>query len=226
MVESWIQVVVDSLYNLWIGAMGVVGSIIGALVVFIIGLIVASGISAIVERAVKIIKLDDLLKKLGIEEHFGRAGIKINSARFCGKVVYWFFVLVFLLAVADVLSFSTLSSFLEQVLLYVPNVIVSILIMLAAFVVAHFLRNLVIASVKSARLHSATLLGSITWWAVVIFGFLASLSRLGIAISIINALITGFIAMLALAGGIAFGLGGKDVAADILERAEKNFREK
>ncbi|OGG42041.1 hypothetical protein A3A21_03365 [Candidatus Jorgensenbacteria bacterium RIFCSPLOWO2_01_FULL_45_25b] len=226
MVESWIQVVVDSLYNLWIGAMGVVGSIIGALVVFIIGLIVASGISAIVERAVKIIKLDDLLKKLGIEEHFGRAGIKINSARFCGKVVYWFFVLVFLLAVADVLSFSTLSSFLEQVLLYVPNVIVSILIMLAAFVVAHFLRNLVIASVKSARLHSPTLLGSITWWAVVIFGFLASLSQLGIAISIINALITGFIAMLALAGGIAFGLGGKDVAADILERAEKNFREK
>ena len=140
--------------------------------------------------------------------------------------MYWFFVLVFLLAVADVLSFSTLSSFLEQVLLYVPNVIVSILIMLAAFVVAHFLRNLVIASVKSARLHSPTLLGSITWWAVVIFGFLASLSQLGIAISIINALITGFIAMLALAGGIAFGLGGKDVAADILERAEKNFREK
>ncbi len=225
MIQDWVQVVVDSLQSLWVGAVAVLGSVIGALIVLVIGLIVASGIAAIVERIVKIVKIDDVLKKLGVEEHFGRAGIRINSGKFFGKLVYWFFVIVFLLAVADILRFDTLSSFLEQVLLYVPNVVVAILIMLAAIVVAHFLKQIVSASVKGARLHSPNFLGSLTWWAVVIFGFLASLSQLGVAVSIINALVTGFIGMLALAGGIAFGLGGKESAAKVLKKLESHVSE-
>lgn len=225
MIQDWVQVVVDSLRGLWVGAVGVLGSIIGALIVLVIGLIVASGIAAIVERIVKLVKLDDVLKKLGVEEHFGRAGVRINSGKFFGKIVYWFFVIVFLLAVADILRFDTLSSFLQQVLLYVPNVVVAVLIMLAAIVVAHFLKQLVSASVKSARLHSPSFLGTLTWWAVVIFGFLASLSQLGVAVSIINALVTGFIGMLALAGGIAFGLGGKESAAKLLKKLESHVSE-
>ncbi|MAF79633.1 hypothetical protein CL629_00985 [bacterium] len=225
MIQDWVQVVVDSLQDLWIGAVGVLGSIIGALVVLIIGLIVASGIAAIVERVIKVIRLDDVLKKLGVEEHFGRAGLRLNSSKFFGKLVYWFFVVVFLLAVADILNFETLSSFLEQVLLYIPNVVVAVVILLAAIVVAHFLKGLVSASVKSARLHSPTFLGSLTWWAVVIFGFLAALSQLGVAVSIINALVTGFIGMLALAGGIAFGLGGKDAASGVLKKLERHVRD-
>ncbi|MEK7479460.1 MAG: hypothetical protein AAB634_02940 [Patescibacteria group bacterium] len=225
MIQDWVQVVVDSLGRLWISSIDVLGSVIGALIVLIIGLIVASGIAAIVERAVKLVKLDDVLKKLGVEEHFGRAGLRINSGKFFGKLVYWFFVIVFLLAVADILRFDTLSSFLEQVLLYVPNVIVAVLIMLSAIVVAHFLKNLVSASVRSARLHSPSFLGTLTWWAVVLFGFLAALSQLGVAVSIINALVTGFIGMLALAGGIAFGLGGKESAAKLLKKFESHVSE-
>lgn len=225
MIQDWVQIVVDSLQGLWVGAVGVLGNVIGALIVLIIGLIVASGIAAIIERIVKLLKLDDVLKKLGVEEHFGRAGVRINSGKFFGKLVYWFFVVVFLLAVADILHFDTLSSFLEQVLLYVPNVVVAVLIMLAAIVVAHFLKQLVAASVKSARLHSPNFLGSLTWWAVVIFGFLAALSQLGVAVSIINALVTGFIGMVALAGGIAFGLGGKESASKVLKKLESHVSE-
>ena len=81
-----------------------------------------------------------------------------------------------------------------------------------------FLKNLIQASVKSARLHHAGFLGSLAWWSVMVFGLLAALTQLGIAVSIINSLVTGFVAMLALAGGIAFGLGGKDLAADLLSK--------
>lgn len=225
MIQDWVQLVVNSLQGLWAGAISALGSIVGALVVLIIGLIVASGIAAIVERLVKIIRLDEVLKKLGVEEHFGRAGLRLDTAKFFGKLVYWFFVIVFLLAVADILSFNTLSGFLQQVLLYVPNVVVAVLILLAAIVVAHFLKGLVIASVKSARLHSPALLGTITWWAVVLFGFLAALSQLGVAVSIINALVTGFIAMIAIAGGIAFGLGGKEAAAGLLKKLGSHVRD-
>jgi hypothetical protein len=104
------------------------------------------------------------------------------------------------------------------VLNYLPNVIAAVLIMLATFVVAHFLRKLVTASVMSAKLHSGPFLGTVTWWAIVVFGFLTALTQLNIATAIIQTIITGFIAMLALAGGLAFGLGGKDYANHLLNR--------
>jgi hypothetical protein len=130
--------------------------------------------------------------------------------------VYWFFVVVFLLAASDILGFYSLSAFLKDTLMYVPNIIVAILILLAALVVANFLRRLIRASVKGANLHAAKFLGTVTWWAVVIFGLLTALTQLGIAVSIINSIITGFVAMLAIAGGLAFGLGGKEYAAHMI----------
>lgn len=206
----------QSLQNLWFGFVGVIGNIIGALVVLIIGLIVAAGLGTLVERIIVFIRLDKALTSLGLHEYFNRAGISLNSGRFFGKLVYWFFVVVFLLAASDILGFYSLSAFLKDTLMYVPNIIIAILILLAALVVANFLRKLIRVSVKGANLHAAKFLGTVTWWAVVIFGILTALTQLGIAVSIINSLITGFVAMLAIAGGLAFGLGGKDYAAHLI----------
>lgn len=217
-IQDWTAVIVSSLQNLWIGAIAALGNIIGALVVLLVGLIIATALGALIERLINTIRLDKALKSLGLLEYFQRGGLTINSGKFFGKLVYWFFVVVFLLAATDILRFYSLSNFLRDVLLYVPNVIVAALIMLAAVVVANFLRKLVGASVKSAKLHSSHFLASLTWWAVVVFGFLAALSQLGVAVAIIQALVTGFIAMIALAGGIAFGLGGKDYAASLVSK--------
>ncbi|MDO8557503.1 MAG: hypothetical protein Q7R98_03515 [Candidatus Jorgensenbacteria bacterium] len=221
-VQNWAALVAGSLQNLWTGTIGVLAGILGALIVLIIGLIVASGIGALVERFVKLIKLDRVLVGLGLKEHFERAGIAINTGKFFGRLVYWFLVIVFLLAATDILGFYSLSNFLRETLLYIPNVIVSVLIMLAAVVIANFLRKLVRVSVRGARLHAANFLGSLTWWAVVIFGFLTALSQLGIAVAIINSIVTGFVAMIALAGGIAFGLGGKDYAASLISKLKQH----
>jgi hypothetical protein len=88
--------------------------------------------------------------------------------------------------------------------------------MLAAVVLGNFLKRIVTASVMSAKLHAANFLGTLTWWSVVVFGFLTALVQLNIAATVINTLITGFIAMLALAGGLAFGLGGREYASYLL----------
>lgn len=221
-IQDWASVVVGSLQNLWIGFIGTIASIIGALVILIIGLIVAAGVGALVEKIINFIKLDKLLVNLGLQEYFERANMQVNSGKFFRKLTYWFLVVVFLLAATDVLGFYSLSGFLKDVLLYVPNVIVAVLIMLATFVIGHFLRSTVRATVKSAHLHGAGFLASLTWWAVVIFGLLAALSQLGIAVAVVNALITGLIAMLALAFGLAFGLGGKDYAAYLISKLREH----
>ncbi len=221
-VENWASVVVSSLQDLLNGIAGSIANILGALIVFVIGLIVASGLGKLVEKIIELVRLDKLLASLGLNEHLERAGLKLNSGKFFGKLTYWFFVIVFLLAASDILHFTALSQFLQAVLLYIPNVLVAVLIMLAAIVVGNFLKNLVHASVKSSKLKGARFLGSLTWWAIIVFGFLAAVSQLGVARDIINIVVTGFVAMLALAGGIAFGLGGKDYASYLMSRLREH----
>jgi len=224
-VQSWLTVIVDSLQNLWVGFVGVLGNIVGALVILLIGLIVASGLGAFVRKVVDLVKLDLLLKNLGVEKFFERANIKIDSGKFFGKIVYWFIVIVFLLATSDVLGFTSFSGFLRDVLLYIPNVIVAVLIILASVVLANFLKDLVESSMKSAKLGGRKFLAPLTWWAISIFGFLAAVSQLGVAQDIINTLVAGVIAMLALAGGLAFGLGGKEYASRLWSRLERHHDE-
>jgi hypothetical protein len=217
-IQSWINTLTISLQNFWDKVLGFVPELIGAIIVLIIGLIVATGLEKLVERLMYHLKLDTLLKQFGVEAFMARANMRLNTGYFLGQVVYWFFVIVFLLAASDILGFTALSGFLNDVLNYIPNVIIAALILLATLVAANFVRGLIKASVLGARLHSARALGTIAWWGLVIFGFLTALVQLGVAVQIINTLITGLVAMLALAGGLAFGLGGKDQAGQWLAK--------
>ncbi len=226
-VRNWAEVLAGSLQDVWLQLIGFVPELIGALVVFIVGLIVAAGLGTLVEQIVAILKLDQLLAKLGIEEYFERAGLRLNAGRFFGQVVYWFIVIAALLAASDILHFATLSSFLkDDVLPFVPRVIVAVVILLVSVVVANFLRKVVKSSVLSARLHAADFLGALTWWAVIILGFSQALLQLGLKENIIDTIIAGIIAMFALAGGIAFGLGGKEYASNLLGRFQKQVEGK
>ncbi|BCX15934.1 MAG: hypothetical protein KatS3mg098_163 [Candidatus Parcubacteria bacterium] len=218
---NWADALALPLQSTWQTVIGFLPSLIGALVVLIVGLLVASLLRALFEKIINLLKVDVLLKRLGVDAFLERAGYQLSSGRFVGGLVYWFFVVVVVLAVSDILGLWGLSTFLNDVLNYFPNVIAAVLIMLAALVIANFLRGLVRGSVMGAKLHASRFLGTLTWWAVVIFGFLAALIQLGVAGALIQTIITGFIAMLALAGGIAFGLGGKDYAAHLIQK----FRE-
>lgn len=209
---------VASLQNLWLLVVNFLPALLGAIIIIILGVIVGAVLERIVERVIYYLKLDSLLRKLGLESYLQRAGIKLNAGYFLGRSVYWFIIVAFLLAASDILGFIALSAFLRDILNYIPHVVVAILIVLASLVAANFLRGLVRASVLGAKLHAAKMLGTLTWWIVVVFGLLTALLQLGIAVSIINTVITGLIAMLALAGGLAFGLGGKEYASHLVGR--------
>lgn len=217
-VTNWADVVAGSLQGLWVGVVSFLPTLIAAILVFIIGLVVAAGLGALVEKIFEAIRLDSLLNKLGLSPYFERAGLRLRGSRFLGQLVNWFLIVAFLLAASDILGLTALSLFLRDVLFYIPNIVAAVLIMLAAVVVANFSRRIVTASVMSAKLHAAHFLGALTWWAIVVFGLLTAFVQLNIAPSIIQSLVTGFIAMLALAGGLAFGLGGKEYAGYLVNR--------
>lgn len=217
-IQNWSDLIVGSLQNLWIGFAGFIPNLLGALIVLIVGIVVAAGLGALIEKIFASLKLDSFLARIGLAPHFERAGLALKGSRFLGRLVYWFLVIAFLLAASDILHLEALSGFLQSVLFYIPNIIVAVLITFAAAVLGNFLRRTVTASIMSTRLGSAHFLGTLTYWAVLIFGLLAALSQLGVVPSIINAIITGLIAMFALAGGLAFGLGGRDYAQHLLAK--------
>ncbi|MBI5306072.1 hypothetical protein HZB04_00545 [Candidatus Wolfebacteria bacterium] len=218
LIQNLTDATILSLYNVWSGVIEFIPSLIGALVTLIIGLIIASGLSSLVEKIIESIKLDNILRRLSIETYLERAGLRLHSGKFLGAIVYWFFVIVFILATADILKLEGLGQFLRQVVTYLPNVIIATLIMLATIVIANTLSSLVRASVMSARLKASKFLSTLVWWIVIVFGLLTALIQLGVAPALINTVITGLVAMLALAGGIAFGLGGKDYAAHLISK--------
>jgi len=222
-IQSWADVIVLSLQNVWINVVSFLPTLIAALIVLVVGLLVASVLGSLVEKIFDVLKLDVFLSKiLGLAQYFEKAGLNLRAAYFLGQLVNWFLIIVFLLAVTDMVGLYAFSNFLKDILNYIPNVVVAVLIMLATFVVANFLRKVVSTSVASTRLHVSKFLGTLTWWSVVVFGLLTALVQLNVAVSVINTLITGFIGMFALAGGLAFGLGGKSYAEHLINKLREH----
>lgn len=225
-VQSWADILVASFQTWWSAFVNFLPNFLGALIVFLIGLLIAAGLGSLVNKIITAIKLDKLLSKLGVDKFCERAGWKLNSGKFLGEVVRWFFILVFLLAATDILKLTAISGFLKDVVLYLPNIVIAIIIIIASIIVADFLASLVRGTVKGANLYASQFLSSLTQWVVLIFGFLTALLQLGVGVTIINTVITGVIAMFAIAGGIAFGLGGKDYAAYLVNEFRQRIEEK
>lgn len=224
-VQTWGEAITISLIGLWERFVNFLPALVGAVLVFVAGWIVATALGKVVEHIVKMVKVDDMMEKAGTKARFKKAGVELNLAKFFGGLVKWFLILVFLMAATDILKLMQVTSFLNSIVLYLPNVIVAAIILAVAFVVGNFVFAVVKGSTKVAGIVSATLLGTVAKWAIVIFGFLAALIQLGVAPSLINTLFVGLVAMLALAGGLAFGLGGKDEAAAILRKLRREISE-
>jgi hypothetical protein len=224
-VQTWGEAITLSLLNLWERFVAFLPALVGAILVFVAGWIVAVALGKAVEHIVKIIRIDDVVEKAGTKGRLRKAGVELNIAKFFGGLVKWFLILVFLMAATDILHLTQVTGFLNSIVLYLPNVIVAAVILAVAFLVGNFAFAVIKGSTKVAGIISATLLATVAKWAIVIFGLLAALIQLGVASSLINTIFIGFIAMLALAGGLAFGLGGKDEAALILKKLRREITE-
>lgn len=221
-----IEILLDSLSSIWINFISFLPTLLAALIVFIIGWVISIFIGKMANRAIKAIKLDSLLEKLGFTKVLSKANMRLDSGKFFEELVKWFFIIVFLMTAVDILGLTQVTLFLKTILYYLPNVIVAAIVLFAAVVVAKFMQKLVRSSAETAGLSSAKAVSIIVKWAILVFGFVIALTQLGIAPSIIQTVVIGLITMMALAGGLAFGLGGKDLAARILENLRQDISEK
>lgn len=225
--QTWGDVLTNSFQEMWTGIVGFVPSLVVALIIFIAGWVIGAVLGRLVDQVVKALKVDNLLKSLGTEDLMSRAGFRLDAGAFLGGLVKWFVIVVFLIASVDVLGLTQVNVFLREVVLgYLPDVIVAAIILIIAAVVADAAQRVVVGSAKAADVPSAGFMGGITRWAIWIFAILAALSQLGIAGAFAQTLFTGLVAMLALAGGLAFGIGGKDAAARYIDKLRGDITHK
>lgn len=225
-VETWGGAISKALFDLWMRFVNYLPTIVGAVLIFLLGMILASVLGKIVEKIVSVTRIDQALSKLQISRRFKENGIIINVAGFFGGLVKWFLMLVFLMAATDILGLAEVTDFLNQIVLYLPNVIVATVILTIAFLVGNFVFSVVRSSTHAAGVMSAVLLATISKWAIMIFGILAALVQLGIATSLVNTIFIGIIAAFSLAIGLAFGLGGREEAALLLKKIREEIGKK
>lgn len=217
-IQTWGEAITLSMLELGRGLASFLPTLFGALFIFLAGWIVAAAAGKVAEKFMRTLRVDKAAEKIGLSSHFAGEDARMTISSFFGALVKWFLVLVFLMAAADILNLSQVTEFLNSILLYIPNVIVAVVILAAVFLIGNFVYGAVKGSTRAAGIMSATLLAAISKWAIIIFGIFAALIQLGVASSLVSTIFVGIVAMISLAGGLAFGLGGRDEAAFILRK--------
>jgi len=224
MILDWYSVTIDALQNLWQGFVEFVPALIGAIVVFVIGWFIAVGLGKLIAEILKKIRFNQIFEKGNWDEALAKADIKVDASAFIGAIIKWVFVIVFLMAAVEVLGLKEFAGFLGSILGYLPNVVVAAFILVVTVIITDILEKVVRAAVESIKVGYGQIVAAIIRWSIWIFAILAILIQLRVAPSLIQTLFTGLIAVIVIAAGLAFGLGGKEVAGDILRDLHKKLK--
>jgi hypothetical protein len=206
--------------------LGYLPVLLGALVILIVGWIVARAIRRILDWLLKTIRFDALADKAGISEVLRKGELKITARQVVSSLVYWLIIIMVLVMVANALGLPKASDILSNLFAYVPKVIAALLVLVVAMFLASFVSGIVRIAAGNAKLPKPELLAGICRWVIIVFAVTISLAQLGIAPLLVTATFNIILGGIVLALALAFGLGGKDAAARYLEELKEKRSQK
>jgi hypothetical protein len=215
-ISTWGDAVFLALSNALNTFLAAIPQVIGALLIILIGWIVAGALARITTEVLKRAGADRLFAEHG-GEVYGSQSQRVKPSIVAGELVKWLIRMIFLVAAANVLGMTQVSQLLNQILLWIPNLIVAAVILLLAPLLARFVRRAIDVGAGEMGFTNAPLLGRIAEIAIIAFAVVIAIDQLGIAATLVNTLFIGLVGALALAFGLAFGLGGREVAAEITQ---------
>ena len=191
--------------------------IIGFLVILVIGWLISGLLSAAVTALLRAVHFNLLAQRSGLHGFILNMGMRTDSSSLLANTVKWFVRLIVLVVAFDALGLPAVAGVLQQFLLWMPNLIVALVILVVSGLAATALGNLVRGSTAQAGFDNPDLLELITRVAVWAFGIVVAIHQVGVAQEFVNTLFIGFVGALALAAGFAFGIGGRETAARIVQ---------
>ncbi len=216
-VRDWGEAFLTSISNAFSKLFGFLPDLIGALLILWIGWIIAGILAKLVTNLLRKIHFNEATEKAGLNRFLKSAGVSKDASEVMGEIVKWFFRVIALVAAFSVLQLPALTAALTGILNFIPNLAIALVIILIGGLLANFVGEFVKGAATSAGFKNAGMVSNIARYAILYVAVIAALGQIGVASNIINALFIATVAGLALAFGLAFGLGGRDTAAKIWE---------
>ena len=215
-ISTWQGALISSWAEVWSSFLSVLPSLIGAIVIFAIGLILAYWAKRLIVELLRVVQLERLTKSAGVDRYLEKADIKMSFIELLGTLVEWIVILVFFIAVVEILGLSAVSQVLFSVLAYIPNVIAAVLIFAAGYIVGGLADGLVRGALASIDHDVAKPLGRLARWLIIVVAFFAAIDQLQIARGLIATFFQGLTYTIVLVVGLSVGLGAKDLVSKIL----------
>jgi len=216
MTQELTALLVEPFHGFWTQVSVKLPAILAALVLLLIGMVVARVIRTAIQSGLKYTKLDQYSDKINLNELLSRLGMGRSPSFVVGFMVYWLIILVFLVSAANTVKLVVVAQVVERFLLFIPHVLAAVLVVAAGLLIGRFLGEIVQNAATANRIQGSIILSKVVNLVVVVFSAVMALEQLGVDTSIMTSSAQIILATLGLALAIAFGLGGRDVAADII----------
>jgi hypothetical protein len=192
--------------------------LMGAIIIFVVGLVASKLIQMGIVKLLKLIRFDVAAEKAGVKGFLDKGGIEKTASEIIGALVYWFIMILVLIATLDALGLPIVSDLLNQIFVYLPNVVAAIVVLVLGVLFGNLLSAVIRTGASNAGLKTAEGLGKAALYAIIAFSSAIALIQLGIGEEIVASAFGLVFGALALAFGLAFGLGGKEMASSYLKR--------
>ena len=219
-ITNWGVAIYSSMASALAIVFAFIPKLIGFLVILLVGWIVASLLEKGLTLLLRRVGFDRLSDRIGFTRFEQRMNVRMDPANLLGKVLFWFVFLIFLVPAFNALELTAISTLIGQIVGYIPNVFVAIIVLFLGMALASLAAELVRGASASTRMANPNFLANVARYAILGFSVLIALEQLQIAPALITTLFTAVVGSIALACGLAFGLGGRDSAKRILERGE------
>ncbi|MCV0402601.1 MAG: mechanosensitive ion channel [Chloroflexi bacterium] len=217
-VTTWGDAVMLSVTEALQNFLGFLPALVGAILVLVLGWIISGLLAGLIERVLKTLGFEHAANSTGINDFIKRGGSEWSASRIVAEIVKWFIRLVAIQAAAQILGMERISEIITAILLWLPNLVVALAIIVIGALIANFVSGIVRASTSEMGLGNPNLLAGIARYAIIVFAVVAAVDQLGIAETVVNTLFVMTVGAVALAFGLAFGLGGQNVAAQMTQR--------
>lgn len=220
MVKDWATMTTDAVSQSLKDVINYLPKVVGALVVILIGVLVAWAVKTVIVRVLKLVRIKPYTDAIGLNKVFPE---NLGLVELLGDLAKWIIMIIFLIPALEILNLTQVNDLVTRVVAYLPNVVVAVVIVVIGAIVADLIARVVESTASTIGAKTASAAADVARWAVIVFVVLAALLQLGIAVTIIDRLVTGVVVAAALAAGLSFGLGGQDAAREAIARLRKNL---
>jgi hypothetical protein len=218
---NWNDLITDPIRQMLTKILAYLPILLGALIILIVGWIVAKVIRRLVNWLLTTIRFDTMADKAGVSDILSKGDLKITAGEVVSGLVYWLVIIMVLVMTVNALGLPNTSDVLASLFAYIPNVIAALLVLVVAMFLAGFVSGIVRIAAGNAKLPKPELLAGISRWAIIIFALTIALAQLGIATLLVTTTFNIILGGIVLALALAFGLGGKDAAARYLDELKQ-----